>query len=227
MMKQFLGNSYLFGANASFIEALYEAYLRDPHSVEPRWRGYFDELQRLDDGPADVSHAEIQERFSKLARERRPAAAVAAVQGQLGDKQFAVLQLIAAYRFQGTRHANVDPLERLEKPYIAELDPGYYGLGEADMESVFNTGTLFAPREMKQRPGGNSPFPQPGDPKGDVRAFYRSMGVEWDPAEIVWDRYKPPQFYQQSQPCQVHPSTVEEGVRKAECFDPAHAFFYG
>jgi len=40
-------------------------------------------------------------------------------------------------------------------------------------------------------------------------------------------RPQPPQFYQQSQPCQVHPSTVEEGVRKAECFDPAHAFFYG
>ena len=56
MMKQQLGNSYLFGSNAPFIEALYEAYLGDPQAVEPRWRGYFDELQRLDDGPRDVSH---------------------------------------------------------------------------------------------------------------------------------------------------------------------------
>ena len=47
MMKEMLGNSYLFGSNAPFIEALYEAYLRDPDAVEPRWRGYFDELQRL------------------------------------------------------------------------------------------------------------------------------------------------------------------------------------
>jgi 2-oxoglutarate dehydrogenase E1 component len=39
MMKEFLGNSYLFGANAPFIEALYDAYLADPTSVEPRWRG--------------------------------------------------------------------------------------------------------------------------------------------------------------------------------------------
>ena len=168
MMKQFLGNSYLFGANAPFIEALYEAYLQDPHSVEPRWRGYFDELQRLDDGPADVSHAEIQERFARLTRGRRPVAAAAA-QGQLGEKQFAVLQLIAAYRFQGARHANVDPLERLEKPYIAELDPAYYGLGEGDMDSVFNTGTLFAPRAMKL---------------SDLLAFLRdtycgSIGVEY------------------------------------------------
>ena len=150
MMKQFLGNSYLFGANAPFIEALYEAYLGDPQSVEPRWRGYFDELQRLDDGPRDVSHAEIQERFARLARERRPAAVVAGgVPSQLSEKQFAVLQLIAAYRFQGARHAAVDPLGRQEIPYIAELDPAYYGLSESDMDAVFNTGTLFAPREMK------------------------------------------------------------------------------
>ncbi|MBI4204641.1 MAG: 2-oxoglutarate dehydrogenase E1 component [Betaproteobacteria bacterium] len=148
MMKQFLGNSYLFGSNAPFIEALYEAYLNDPQSVEPRWRGYFDELQRLDDGPRDVSHAEVQERFARLARERR-AIAVGAVQPQLGEKQFAVLQLIAAYRFQGARHAAVDPLGRQEQPYIAELDPAYYGITDSDMEAVFNTGTLFAPREMK------------------------------------------------------------------------------
>ena len=150
MMKQFLGNSYLFGANAPFIEALYEAYLKDPQSVEPRWRGYFDELQRLDDGPRDVPHSEIQEHFARLARERRPATVAAAgVQGQLGEKQFGVLQLIAAYRFQGARHADVDPLERQEKPYIAELDAAYYGLTESDMDVVFNTGTLFAPRKMK------------------------------------------------------------------------------
>ena len=149
MMREFLGNSYLFGANAPFIEALYEAYLRDPQSVEPRWRGYFDELQRLDDGPRDVSHSEIQARFAQLARERRPAVSVAGPQAQLGDKQFAVLQLISAYRFQGARQADVDPLGRQEKPHIPELDPAYYGLTEAHREVVFNTGTLFAPREMK------------------------------------------------------------------------------
>ena len=68
MMKEFLGNSYLYGANAPFIEALYDAYLADPQSVEPRWRGYFDELQKLDDGAPDVSHHAVQERFSALAK---------------------------------------------------------------------------------------------------------------------------------------------------------------
>src|SRR5829696_6358609 len=100
MMKELLGNSYLFGSNAPFIEALYEAYLKDPQSVEPRWRGYFDELQRLDDGPPDVSHDEIRQRFIDLARSRKTSAAAPAArsQSQISEKQFGVLQLITAYR---------------------------------------------------------------------------------------------------------------------------------
>ncbi len=34
MMKQMLSNSYLFGANAPFIEELYETYLANPTAVE-------------------------------------------------------------------------------------------------------------------------------------------------------------------------------------------------
>lgn len=147
MMKEFLGNSYLNGANAPFIEALYESYLADPQSVEPRWRGYFDELQKLDDGPRDVSHAEVQERFAALAKESRPAASPA---GSF-QKQFSVLQLIAAYRFQGCRVADVDPLKRIEKPNIPELDPAFYGLSEADFDTVFNAGTLHGPSQATLR----------------------------------------------------------------------------
>ena len=46
-MKEFLSNSYLFGANAPFIEELYEAYLDNPQSVPEQWREYFDKLQLL------------------------------------------------------------------------------------------------------------------------------------------------------------------------------------
>ena len=38
LLKEYLGTSYLFGANAPFIEELYEAYLADPTSVAPEWR---------------------------------------------------------------------------------------------------------------------------------------------------------------------------------------------
>src|SRR5688572_15474428 len=142
MMKEFLGNSYLFGSNAPFIEALYESYLKDPQSVEARWRSYFDELQRIDDGPADVSHEEVQQRFIDLGRSPRPAAARPAEERGISEKQFGVFQLITAYRTLGSRHALLDPLGRQEKPAIPELDPAFYGLTEADMDTVFRAGTL-------------------------------------------------------------------------------------
>jgi 2-oxoglutarate dehydrogenase E1 component len=151
MMKESLGNSYLFGSNAPFIEALYDAYLKDPQSVEPRWRSYFDELQRLDDGPRDVSHEEVQQRFIDLAKNRRVAPAIQSGAPQLAEKQFAVFQLITAYRTLGVRHADVDPLGRAEKPNIPELDPKTYGLTEADFDTVFSTGTLVWQRQATLR----------------------------------------------------------------------------
>ena len=151
MRGELQANSYLFGANAPFIEALYDRYLEDPDAVEPRWRTYFDELQRLDDGVRDVSHAAVQEHFAGLARRRHvPGVAAGMAQhSQLSEKQYGVLQLIGAYRFQGVRRANVDPLNRYEPPPVAELDPVFYGLSDADMDTVFGTGSLVGPREMK------------------------------------------------------------------------------
>jgi 2-oxoglutarate dehydrogenase E1 component len=66
-------------------------------------------------------------------------------------KQVAVLQLIGAYRFLGVRHAEIDPLKRQEKPYIQELDPSFYGLSDADMETEFNTGSLVGPQRATLR----------------------------------------------------------------------------
>ena len=150
MYSELRGNSYLFGANAPFIESLYDRYLEDPGSVEPRWRTYFDELQLRDDGARDVSHVAVQQHFAQLAKRRRVAGgAAAAERPQLSEKQYGVLQLIGAYRFQGARHADVDPLKRQEILQIADLDPAFYGLGDADMETVFGTGSLIGPREMK------------------------------------------------------------------------------
>src|SRR3970040_1304926 len=152
MMKQLLGNSYLYGANAPFIEALYEAWLKDPAAAEPRWRDYFEELQRIERGAADVSHFDVQDRFARMARER-PAARTTVVinRPQLREKPIGVLLLIFAHTVQGVRHADMDALKRREKPSIPELDPAFYGLSDADLETVFNTGTLVGPREMKLR----------------------------------------------------------------------------
>jgi 2-oxoglutarate dehydrogenase E1 component len=147
MMKQMMSNSYLFGANAPFIEELYEEYLANPASVEPAWRDYFDKLGTLPGagnytGP-DVAHGPIITSFAERAKEGlfKPAAQVsnAAV-----EKQVKVLQLIDAYRFLGNRWAQIDPLKRTERPQIAELEPSFYGFTEADLGQTFNVGSFAA-----------------------------------------------------------------------------------
>src|SRR5712672_4456735 len=151
-MKEFLSNSYLFGANAPFIEELYEAYLDNPQSVPEQWREYFDKLQAAPaggNGGRDVAHAPIVESFARRARAgaARPAPAV----GGFDRKQVSVLQLIAEYRFRGVLIADIDPLKRHERPRIAELEPAYYDLTDADMDTVFNTGTFMGPEQAPLR----------------------------------------------------------------------------
>ena len=151
MMQKMLSNSYLYGANAPFIEELYEAYLRNPDSVSGAWREYFEQVK----GAAqEVSHTLIRQTFVELAKSHgnsRAAVAPAPAIAGAEKKQVSVLQLINAYRFLGARHADLDPLKRQEKPYIPELDPAHYGLTESDMDMLFNTGSLVGPGQMTLR----------------------------------------------------------------------------
>lgn len=155
MIKELFKTSVLYGANAPFIEELYENYLQCSTSVPPEWRGYFDGLQ-LGKGEVekDVPHSPVIESFIRVERERRRNAHSSSqhVQGISEErKQVSVLQIINAFRFLGVRQANLDPLKQLQKPYIPELDPKFYGLTEEDMDTVFNTGSLVAPEFVPLR----------------------------------------------------------------------------
>ena len=137
-------SSLLFGANAPFIEELYEQYLVAPDAVPDAWRAYFDALPPLANGAHDVAHSPIQRTFAALPK----AGATNATQdADLEGKQSRVSQLINAYRSLGLRVASLDPLDRYARPTVAELDPAYYGLNESDMSIAFATDSLAnAPR---------------------------------------------------------------------------------
>ncbi len=156
VMRQFLDSSYLFGGNAPFVEELYESYLNNPQSVSEEWRAYFDKMQLLPaaDGGAesrDVAHAPIVESFAQRAKQGLLKPSVTPTELGVERKQVYVLLLIHAYRFMGARWADLDPLKRQQRPAIPELEPAYYDLTEADMETVFNTGTLVGPERMTLR----------------------------------------------------------------------------
>ena len=140
--------SCLYSGNAGFVDTLYEAYLANPDAVERQWRQYFDSLQAA---PAntDIAHSAIRQTFKDRAVARRGAlSGPPEATARAYRKQTAVLQLINAYRFNGHRQSDLDPLRQYQRPALPELEPGFHGLDEADMGRTFNTGSLFAPAEL-------------------------------------------------------------------------------
>ena len=152
MMQQSRSTSYLFGGNAPYVEELYEAYLDNPGSVLETWRAYFDNLQHVPatDGSAarDVAHAPVVESFAQRAKSNAFALKASEADLAVARKQVHVQSLIAAYRFLGSRWADLDPLKRTERPKIPELEPTFYDLTESDMDITFSAvNTYFSKSE--------------------------------------------------------------------------------
>ena len=184
-MQQSTANSYLFGGNAPYVEELYESYLDNPGSVPDNWRSYFDAMQHVPavDGSTkpDVAHASVIASFAERAKAGPIRVVTASADAEMGRKRVAVTQLISAYRFLGSHWANLDPLQRQERPPIPELDPASYGFTDADMDVVFNiSNTYFGQETASLR-----------DLINFLRDTYcRSIGAEFmyigDPAEKRW-----------------------------------------
>ncbi len=147
-MKAFEANSYLFGGNAPYVEELYENYLNNPGSVPDHWRQYFDNLQVVAAGDGsintrDVAHAPIVQSFAERAKENKLTPQVMGGDSATARKQVFVQQLVAAYRFLGSRWADVDPLKRQERPSIPELDPAFYDFKEGDMANIYSAANTY------------------------------------------------------------------------------------
>ena len=149
--KAFNGNSYLFGGNAPYVEEMYENYLSNPTTVPDEWRSYFDALQNVPavDGSdmRDQPHQPVINAFAAMAKQGTTKVVQSNPDSEMGRKRVAVQQLIAAYRNVGTRHADLDPLKHQQRENIPELDPAFYGLTDADQETIFNTSNTFFGKE--------------------------------------------------------------------------------
>lgn len=186
MMRSFQLNSYLFGGNAPYVEELYEAYIDNPGSVPEKWRAYFDSMQLV---PAttgnvsdrDIAHAPIVESFAQRAKQGFIRPQVGSHDLAVARKQVDVQTIIAAYRFIGSRYAELDPLKRQERPTIPELEYSFYGFSEADMDTIFSaSNTYFGADQMSLR-----------DIVKALRDTYcRTLGIEFmhisDPAQKRW-----------------------------------------
>ncbi|NHC05627.1 2-oxoglutarate dehydrogenase E1 component [Azonexus fungiphilus] len=142
-MNEKFDSTLYFGGNAPFVEEVYENYLNDPTSVSPEWRDYFDRLAQMPGFVArDVAHAPVVAAFAELAKEGGFRQAAPASPASEHKKQSAVGQLVTAYRSLGTRWADLDPLKRVPRPKLDELEPSFYGFTDADLNQTFNVGSL-------------------------------------------------------------------------------------
>ena len=220
MMKSYQLNSYLFGANAPYVEELYEAYLDNPGSVPDKWRAYFDQLQILPatDGSettSDVAHAPIIESFAQRAKANAFLPRVAERDLSIARKQVHVQSIIAAYRFLGARWADLDPLKRQERPAIPELEPGFYDLTESDLDTTFRADNLyFGQEQMTLR----------DIIKGLRDTYCGTLGAEYmyisDPAEKRWFQQRlesvrsAPQFSPEKKKRVLAKVTAAEGLER-------------
>jgi len=145
LLKQFAQSSQL-GANADYIEGLYEQYLVSPDSVGPKWKTYFDGFGGRESG--DVPHSAVIHDIALAAR-RAAAGAAAPSPGTGDDRDRAVGKLVTAYRSRGHLGADLDPLGMAAKPDAPDLTLAFHRLSEGDLGSEFFTGGVAGRERMK------------------------------------------------------------------------------
>jgi 2-oxoglutarate dehydrogenase E1 component len=166
LLQQFQATSPISGGNAAFVEDLYESWLADPASVGTSWQAYFASLKGREAG--DVPHSAAIARIEaaqKLGPRAAPPLAAVAGGDAPSQKQAGVLKLVTAYRSRGHLAARLDPLDMehafpdadleaiglLPRPAAPDLDPAFHGLGAADLDSEFSTGSLAGPQRLTLR----------------------------------------------------------------------------
>ncbi|MCC7258668.1 MAG: 2-oxoglutarate dehydrogenase E1 component, partial [Gammaproteobacteria bacterium] len=143
-LKDHYLSSPLFGANAPYVEDLYDTFRRDPAAVPASWRSFFAGMG-LTGGPAPAARATSP--AATLPRPMVPAYPAEAA----GAKQAAVARLIQVYSQRGHQMADLDPLGLAERQVPQVLRLEHAGLGDADLGSEFFTTGLASTGGAKMR----------------------------------------------------------------------------
>lgn len=155
-LQALLENSALGADQAAYLESLYEQFLADSQSVEPKWRSYFSQLRK--DASKEVAHTPIRDALVLRAKDHHSFAVGAApgtsVDGMVA-KQGAVSRLMQVYANRGHLVADIDPLGLWVRPEPDVMKLSYFGLSESDLDTEFHTSGPFDPgiksRTMKLR----------------------------------------------------------------------------
>ncbi|GMU22090.1 MAG: hypothetical protein AMXMBFR13_21780 [Phycisphaerae bacterium] len=126
-------------SNLAFVEGMLAEYLRDPNSVDPEWRRYFENAEGPESTLARSAGPTFQARsvFNPPERLRTDGRAVSR-EAVLQDR---VDQMVRSYRVRGHLAAKIDPLGR-PRPHQPKLEPAFWGFTEADMGRLCSSETV-------------------------------------------------------------------------------------
>ncbi len=118
--------SFLNAAHAGYFSDLYDQYLKDPDSLEPSWKAFF---QGYDFANSDFLKEEILEGISPQVPDHV-------------QKEFKVINLINGYRSRGHLFTKTNPV-RDRRSYKPTLALENFGLGKEDLNTTFNAGDII------------------------------------------------------------------------------------
>jgi 2-oxoglutarate dehydrogenase E1 component len=160
-----LNTAFLDGANASYMEAMYAEYIKNPNAVASDLADFFKSLgdvandvtknaqgaswketyvsNRQDDNLSSLDYghiADIVQKATDKVKSTGTATADDIRKAALGSIR--AIMLVRAYRVRGHLIANLDPLKLTTQLPHPELDPQTYGLDVNDKTKIFLDGVL-------------------------------------------------------------------------------------
>ena len=170
--------SYLSGSNMSYVDGLYEDYIKNPEAVSDDWRACFQALPAVNGEAQEVSHQAVREYFLKNSQKKNTNNSGKA------DKQADVTRYIDAFRMMGHQAATLDPLAMAPRTPLQALQPEYYQLGAGDKQDYFSAGSSFSSELMTLD----------AITQAVHDTYCGNIGIEYmhigDPAEVNWFKEK-------------------------------------
>ena len=126
--------SFLNAAHSAYFSEMYDQYLKDPDSLEPSWKAFF---QGYDFANSDFLKEEVLEGVSLQVPDHV-------------QKEFKVINLINGYRSRGHLFTKTNPV-RARRTYTPTLSLENFGLSVNDLGTVFNAGDIIGlgPQPLK------------------------------------------------------------------------------
>ncbi|CAG8579216.1 15798_t:CDS:2 [Cetraspora pellucida] len=137
-------DGFLQGSAASYIEEMYEGWLKDPNSVHLSWQVYFKNIQ------AGMNPRHAYQPPPTIVPTGAPISVTPGGTYGIND-HMKVQLLVRAYQVRGHHLARLDPLGIMnaDSQFPNELDPMHYGFTKEDLNRQFSLGPGILPQFAK------------------------------------------------------------------------------